>query len=97
MRILVDSSALIALAMIGELDMLKVIFEKVSVTNIVKEEVLRGDYPEKEVLEAAMKEWIEVINYEGDASELRKYGLWVGIGRSQSFTCSEVRGQTDTR
>ena len=78
MRILVDSSALIALAKIGELDMLKVIFGKVSVTNIVKEEVLRGDYPETEVLEAAMNEWIEVINYEGDASELRKYGLGLG-------------------
>ena len=78
MRILVDSSALIALAKIGELDMLKVIFGKVSVTNIVKKEVLRGDYPETEVLEAAMNEWIEVINYEGDASELRKYGLGLG-------------------
>jgi len=78
MRILVDSSTLIALAKIGELNILKDIFGKVSITTVAKEEVLRGDFPETEILKAAMDEWVEVINYEGETSELRKYGLGLG-------------------
>lgn len=78
MRILVDSSTLIALAKIGELEILKEIFGKVCITNVVKDEVLRGDFPETEVLKAAIDVWVEVINYEGETSELRKYGLGSG-------------------
>ena len=78
MRILVDSSTLIALAKIGELDLLKEFFGKVSVTTVVREEVLRGDFPETGVLKAAMGEWIGIIIFEGDASELRKFGLGLG-------------------
>ncbi len=78
MRILVDSSTLIALAKIGELDILREIFGKVAITIVIRGEVLRGNYPETKVLKAAMDEWVEVINYEGDASELRKFGLGLG-------------------
>jgi hypothetical protein len=35
----------------------------------------------------AMDEWIEVINYEGDVGELRKYGL--GKGEASPFSCPE--------
>lgn len=83
MRILVDSSTLIALAKVDELDILKEVFRKVFITTTVKEEVLKGDFPETKVLKAAMDEWIEVINYEGDVSELRKYGL--GKGEASLF------------
>ncbi len=78
MRILVDSSTLIALAKIGELDILREIFGKVAITIVIRGEVLRGNYPETKVLKAAMDEWVEVINHEGDASELRKFGLGLG-------------------
>ena len=78
MRILVDSSTLVALAKIGELDVLKDIFGKVSISNDIKEEVLRGDFPESGVLKAAMDKWIVVINYKGETSALRKYGLGLG-------------------
>jgi predicted nucleic acid-binding protein len=78
MRIFIDSSTLIALAKISELDILKDICGTVSITNDVREEVLIGDFSETLVLKAAMDEWIEVIYYEGDASELRKYGLGLG-------------------
>ena len=83
MRILVDSSTLIALAKVDELDILKEVFRKVFITTTVKEEVLKGDFPETKVLKAAMDEWIEEINYEGDVSELRKYGL--GKGEASLF------------
>ena len=78
MRILVVSSTLIALSKIGELDTLKSLFERVFITTAIKKEVLIGDFPETDVLKAAMNEWIEVIDYEGDAGELRKYGLGLG-------------------
>jgi predicted nucleic acid-binding protein len=80
MRILVDSSTLIALAKIGELHILKDIFGKVSITDVVRKEVLRDDFPETATLKAAMDMWIEIINFEGDAGELRKYGLGLGEG-----------------
>ncbi len=78
MRILVDSSTLIALSKIGELDILENIFGKIFITTAIKKEVLIGDFPETDALKAAMDEWIEVIGYEGDAGELRKYGLGRG-------------------
>jgi predicted nucleic acid-binding protein len=79
MRILVDSSTFIALAKIGELQILKDIFGKVSITDVVRKEVLRDDFPETATLKAAMDMWIEIINFEGDAGEFKK--IWVGIGR----------------
>ena len=80
MRIFVDSSTLIALAKISELGILKDIFGKISITTVVREEVLIADFPETAVLNTAMDEWIAVINYEGDASKLRRYGLGLGEG-----------------
>lgn len=57
----VDSSTLIALAKISELDILKDIFGKIAITTVAREEVLIGDFPETEVLNTAMDEWIAVI------------------------------------
>ena len=54
MRILVDSSTLIALSKIGELHILENIFGKIFITTAIKKEVLRGDFPETDVLKAAM-------------------------------------------
>ncbi len=78
MRILVDSSTLIALSKIGELDILKNVFGNITITNAIKKEVLTGDFPETEALKVAMGAGIEVIDYEGDTGELRKYGLGRG-------------------
>ena len=38
-------------------------------------------------LNAAMNEWIEVIGYEGDAGELRKY--WLGCGEASLLLAAE--------
>ncbi len=83
MRILVDSSTLIALATVDELNILKEVFGQIFITTTVKEEVLKGDFPETKVLKSAMDKWIEVVDYEGDAGELRKYGL--GKGEASLF------------
>ena len=78
MRVLVDSSTLIALANIGELDIINVIFGKVYITTKIREEILKPDYPETEVLKKALNGWIEVLDYEGEMGALRKYGLDAG-------------------
>lgn len=78
MRILIDSSTLIALARIGELDLLKRIFGTVHITTKIREEILKADSPEEEILKEALKTWIQVIDFEGDPAALRKYGLDVG-------------------
>jgi len=75
MRILIDSSTLIALAKIGELNILRKIFTTVYITTKIHEEIQNTDYPETDVFKKATMEWIKVLNYEGDAKSLRKYGL----------------------
>lgn len=75
MRVLVDSSTLIALAKIGKLNVLENVFGEIRITTKVKEEILGTESPETEVLKEAINKWIRVINYEGDTVELRKYGL----------------------
>ena len=75
MRILVDSSTLIALAKIGKLNVLKIVFRQVSVTSVIMDEILREDSPEKEVFREAINSWINIIDYKGNPEEFRKYGL----------------------
>ena len=78
MRVLIDSSTLIALAKIGKLDTLRKVFKTVYITTKIHEEILNVDYPEADVFKKATEEWIRVPNYEGDAKSLRKYGLDLG-------------------
>ncbi len=75
MRVLVDSSTLIALARIGKLDMLRGLFEEIFITKAIKQEILMGGSPDTEVFREAFDEWIRVIDYEGKTNELKKYGL----------------------
>ena len=78
MRILIDSSTLIALAKIGELDILKGIFGKIHITTKIKDEILKADSPEEESIKEALNTWIQVLDFEGDPVALRKYGLDIG-------------------
>lgn len=75
MRVLIDSSTLIALAKIGKLNTLRKVFKTVHITTKIQEEILNHEYPETDVFRAAINEWIKVLSYEGDAKSLRKYGL----------------------
>lgn len=75
MRVLVDSSTLIALAKIGKLNIFENVFGEICITAKIREEILGTESPETEVFREAINKWIRVINYEGDAAELRKYGL----------------------
>jgi predicted nucleic acid-binding protein len=75
MRILVDSSTLIALARIGKLGVLKTVFENVYITTMIKEEILKEESPDAETFKEAIGQWIHVIEYEGNPVELKKYGM----------------------
>lgn len=75
MRILIDSSTLIALAKIGEIEILKKIFKTIHITTIIQKEILKKEYPEEEVLTKALNTWIHVLEFDGDVLSLRKYGL----------------------
>lgn len=80
-RILVDSSAIISLASIGELAVLKDVFTEINVTSAVRDEILVEDYPETDRIGKAVGEWIEVIGV--DESELQKYKKY-GLGKGES-------------
>jgi len=75
MRVLVDSSTLIALARIGKLNVLKTLFNEIFITTMIKEEILKEKSPDEDAFKEAIGKWIRVINYEGNPAELRKYGL----------------------
>jgi uncharacterized protein len=78
MRVLIDSSTLIALAKIGKLNILEVLFKEIFITTVIKEEILREDSPETEVFKDAINRWINIIDYKGETKEFRKYGLDAG-------------------
>jgi len=78
MRILIDSSTLIALAKIGELGILKRIFGTIHITTKIKDEILKSDSPEEEIIKEALDTWIQVLDFKGEPVELRKYGLDLG-------------------
>ena len=77
MRVLVDSSTLIALANIGELDIINVIFGKVYITTKIREEILKPDYPETEVLKDCADKLVNVkylfCEYHSHAAEKQSF------------------------
>ncbi len=80
-RILTDASAIIALANIGELDILKNIFPKIHITTIIQEELIVEDYPETSKIEKALEKCIKII--EIDEENLEKYKKY-GLGRGEA-------------
>lgn len=76
MRLLADASSLIALARIGELDLLKELAGEVHVTPEVLGEVLHPDHPEGEAARAATQAgWLRVTPGSAGAGRLRAFGL----------------------
>ncbi len=63
MRVLVDSSTLIALARIGKLNVLRIIFSDIFITQAIKAEVLREESPDAEVFKEAISRWIRLVDY----------------------------------
>lgn len=87
MRVLVDSSTLIALARIGELYLLRTVFKKIFITTAIRQEILKEESPDAEAFKEAINQWIRVIDYKGNPVELRKYGL--GSGEASLFLAAQ--------
>jgi predicted nucleic acid-binding protein len=88
MRVLIDSSTLIALAKIGKLNILEIVFKEIFITTVIKDEILREDSPETEVFKDAINRWINIIDYKGKPKEFRKYGL--DAGEASLFLAAET-------
>lgn len=74
-RVFVDSSTLIALSRIGELEFLKDLFHRICITKTIEGEISRYDFPETQKIKEAIGGWIEVVEVSGDAGRFTKFGL----------------------
>jgi len=83
MRVLVDSSTIIALARIGGLELLKSTFGKVYVTKSIEREILNPGHPDTAVIEKALGDWIVTVTVKGNEARYRKLGL--GSGEASLF------------
>ncbi|MFP4051894.1 MAG: hypothetical protein ACLFVB_09165 [Thermoplasmata archaeon] len=61
MKVLIDSSTLIALAKIGELDFLNIYNDKIYITEEIRDEVTEKDRPENLVISKNVGDWIKII------------------------------------
>ena len=75
MRTFVDSSTIIALSKIGELDLLRKLLGKIYITKSIEKELLRYRYPETDKIKEAIGDWIVSIEVKGDTEQYTKYGL----------------------
>lgn len=89
-RFLVDASALIALARVGELDVLRAFPAEVATTEEAFREAAHPGFPERDALTAAKAEaWLRVVPTKGDPASLANYGL--GLGEASLFLAAEPR------
>ncbi|UCE37691.1 MAG: DUF3368 domain-containing protein [Thermoplasmata archaeon] len=78
MRTFVDSSTIIALSRIGELDLLKKLLGKIYITKSIEKELLGHNYPETDKIMQAMGDWIISVRVKGNVKQFTKYGLGEG-------------------
>lgn len=87
-RFLVDASALIALARVGELDVLRAFPAAVVTTEEAFREAAHPGFAERDALAAAKAEgWLRVVPAKGDPASQASYGL--GLGEASLFLAAE--------
>jgi predicted nucleic acid-binding protein len=83
MKTFVDSSTIIALSRIGELDLLRKLLGKIYITKSIEKELLVNKYPETDKIEKAIGDWIVSEKVKGNIKQYTKYGL--GEGEASLF------------
>jgi predicted nucleic acid-binding protein len=78
MKTFVDSSTIIALSRIGELDLLRKLLGKIYITKSIEKELLVKKYPETEPIKKAIGDWIVSEKVKGNTKQYTKYGLGEG-------------------
>lgn len=75
MKTFVDSSTIIALSRIGELELLRKLLGKIYITKSIEKELLVHNYPETDKIKDAIGDWIVSEKVKGDIKQYTKYGL----------------------
>ncbi len=88
-----DASPLIGLAKAGAFNLLREMFQTITVTNVVRDEVcVRDDLPgATEPMRATNDGWVEVVRQDSEASPL------LGLGPGESSTLSLARAHDGDR
>ena len=86
-----DASPLIGLAKAGAFNLLRKMFQTITVTNVVWDEVcVRDDLPgATELMRATYDGWVEIVRQDPKASSL------LGLGPGESSTLSLARAMTE--
>jgi predicted nucleic acid-binding protein len=84
MAVLVNASTILALASIGELDLLKTLFKKVHITKEIRKEILIKDEPCKQVIRKALGKWILIKKPKSKKKPIQVPGL--GLGERSLFS-----------
>lgn len=89
MRVLPDSSTIIALAKTHSLDLLKKTFGEVWVTKEVEREITSGDFPGIGEIKRGMDKWIKTLRVETTSYKFE------GLGRGEKSILSHAKGRKD--
>ena len=88
-----DASPLIGLAKAGSFNLLREMFQTITVTDVVRDEVcVRNDLPgATELMQAVNAGWVEVVRQDAEASSL------LGLGPGESSTLSLAKAHDGDR
>jgi len=78
MRTFIDSSTIIVLSKIGELEFLRKLLDKIFITKAIEKELLHYNYPETDKIKAVIGDWIISVEAKGDIKQYARYGLGEG-------------------
>ena len=90
MKILPDSSSIIALAKVGALELLERVFDRVVITREVEREITAGDFPEVAEIKKAMEKWMEVVEVQSG-----EYGEFESLGDGEKSILSYAKNNRD--
>ncbi|MFQ5976166.1 MAG: hypothetical protein ACE5J5_07630 [Candidatus Hydrothermarchaeales archaeon] len=90
MKVLPDSSTIIALAKTGSLDLLRKIFGEIWVTKEVEKEIISGDFSEVGEIKKGMGKWIKILEIKTTG-----YTEFEGIGNGEKSILSYAKRRND--
>lgn len=90
MKILPDSSSIIALAKVGALELLERVFGRVVITREVEREITAGDFPEVAEIKKAIGKWMEVVEVQSG-----EYGEFESLGDGEKSILSYAKNNRD--
>ncbi|WP_456474907.1 hypothetical protein [Candidatus Pyrohabitans sp.] len=90
MKVLPDSSAIIALTRTGSLHLLRKTSGEIYITEEVRSEVTSGNFPEIEEIKRGIGRWIKVLK-----AKTSLYNKFEGLGDGERSILSYARGRND--